>query len=57
MGSYLKVYKGDTYSNNQYFLFFIAVFKEYPFFYKESIFDPPPENCFSFSQKLPQKIF
>ena len=25
-------------------------------FYKQSIFDPPPENCLSFSKKLPQKI-
>ena len=28
-----------------------------PFFsYKQSIFDPRPENCLSFSKKLPQKI-
>ena len=26
------------------------------FFYKQSIFDPRPENCLSFSKKLPQKI-
>ena len=26
------------------------------FFYKQSIFDPRPENCLSFSQKSPQKI-
>ena len=27
-----------------------------PFFYKTSIFDPRPENCLSFSKKLPRKI-
>ena len=27
----------------------------YTFFYKKSIFDPRPENCLSFSTKLPQK--
>ena len=27
-----------------------------PFFYKQSIFDPCPENCLSFSKKSPQKI-
>ena len=27
-----------------------------PFFYKQSNFDPRPENCLSFSKKLPQKI-
>ena len=27
-----------------------------PFFYKQSIFDPRPENCLSFSKKSPQKI-
>ena len=26
------------------------------FFYKQSIFDPRPENCLSFSKKSPQKI-
>ena len=26
------------------------------FFYKQSIFDPRPQNCLSFSKKLPQKI-
>ena len=26
------------------------------FFYKQSIFDPCPENSLSFSKKLPQKI-
>ena len=26
------------------------------FFYKQSIFDPRPENCLSFSKKLPQKL-
>ena len=26
------------------------------FFYKQSILDPRPENCFSFSKKSPQKI-
>ena len=25
-------------------------------FYKQSIFDPCPENCFGFSKKSPQKI-
>ena len=29
---------------------------QYTFFYKESIFDPRPENCLSFSKKSPQKI-
>ena len=28
-----------------------------PFFYKQSIFDPRPENCLSFSKKSPQKLF
>ena len=28
----------------------------YIFFYKQSIFDPRPEKCLSFSKKLPQKI-
>ena len=27
-----------------------------PFFYKQSIFDPRPENCLSFSKKSPPKI-
>ena len=27
-----------------------------PFCYKQSIFDPRPENCLSFSKKLPPKI-
>ena len=27
------------------------------FFYKQSIFNPCPENCLSFSKKLPQKLF
>ena len=27
------------------------------FFYKQSIFDPRPENCLSFSKKSPQKLF
>ena len=27
-----------------------------PFFYKQSIFDPHPENCLSFSKKSPPKI-
>ena len=27
-----------------------------PFFHKRSFFDPCPENCLSFSRKLPQKI-
>ena len=26
------------------------------FSYKQSIFDPRPENCLSFSKKLPKKI-
>ena len=26
------------------------------FLYKQSIFDPRPENCLNFSKKLPQKI-
>ena len=26
-------------------------------FYKQSIFDTRPENCLSFSKKLPQKLF
>ena len=29
---------------------------QYTFFHKQSIFDPHPENCLSFSKKLPQKI-
>ena len=29
---------------------------QYTFFYKQSIFDPRPENCLSFSKKLPPKI-
>ena len=28
----------------------------YAFFYKQSIFDPRPKNCFGFSERLPQKI-
>ena len=27
-----------------------------PFFCKQSVFDPCPENCLSFSEKLPQEI-
>ena len=30
--------------------------KTYTFFYKQSIFDPRPKNCLSFSKKSPQKI-
>ena len=29
---------------------------DYTFFNKKSIFDPRPENCLSFSKKLPPKI-
>ena len=29
---------------------------KYTFFYKQSIFDPRPENYLSFSKKSPQKI-
>ena len=29
---------------------------EYTFFYKQSIFDPRPENCLSFSKKSAPKI-
>ena len=29
---------------------------QYTFFYKQSIFDPRPENCLSFSKKSPPKI-
>ena len=32
------------------------VIHHYTFFYKQSIFDPRPENCLSFSKKPPQKI-
>ena len=28
-----------------------------PFFYKQSIFDPRPKNCLSFSKKSSQKLF
>ena len=28
-----------------------------PFFYKQSIFDPRPENCLRFSKKSLQKLF
>ena len=31
--------------------------KTAPFFYKQSIFDPCPENCLSFSKNSPQKLF
>ena len=31
-------------------------FGGHTFFYKQPIFDPRPENCLSFSKKLPQKI-
>ena len=30
---------------------------KYTFFYKQSIFDPRPENCLSFSKKSPQKLY
>ena len=39
------------------FLFSFHLFSATPFFYKKSIFDPRPESCLSFSQKLPQKLF
>ena len=32
------------------------IFLLYTFFYKQSIFDPRPENCLSFSKKSTQKI-
>ena len=39
---------------------YVPVSKNYidftPFFYKQSIFYPRPENCLSFSKKLSQKI-
>ena len=35
---------------------FITSFYYTFFFYKQSIFDPHPENCLSFSKKPPQKI-
>ena len=32
--------------------------REYtPFFYKQSIFDPRPENCLSFSKNRPKGMF
>ena len=30
---------------------------KYTSFYKQSIFDPRPENCLSFSKKSPQKLY
>ena len=41
----------------QNFSFFVKKKLLHHFFYKQSIFDPRPENCLSFStKKLPQKI-
>ena len=34
---------------------FVQFVQNYTFFYKQSIFDPRPENCWSFSKKLPPK--
>ena len=31
-------------------------YTKYTFFYKQSIFDPRPENCLGFSKKSPRKI-
>ena len=33
-----------------------CILQRTPFFYKQSIFDPRPENSLSFSKKSPQKI-
>ena len=34
----------------------LSVSRNTPFLYKQFIFDPRPENCLSFSEKLPRKI-
>ena len=39
------------------FLNLLEIFTVHLFFYKQSIFDPRPENCLSFSKKSPQKLF
>ena len=38
------------------YICYTLLYFQYTFFYKQSIFDPPPKNCLSFSKKLPQKI-
>ena len=38
------------------FLNLLEILTVHLFFYKQSIFDPRPENCLSFSKKSPQKI-
>ena len=35
----------------------VETFKNTPFFYKQSIFDPRPENCLNFFKKSPKKLF
>ena len=35
---------------------FVEIIENYTFFYKQSIFDPRPKNCWSFSKKSPPKI-
>ena len=35
------------------FSYFKQQFQYTPFFYKQSVFDPCPKNCLSFSKKLP----
>ena len=39
------------------FLVYAQSFSITPCFYKQSIFDPRPKNCLSFSKKPPQKLF
>ena len=39
------------------FLFFTIFITYITFFYEQSIFDPSPKYCLSFSKKLPQKLF
>ena len=34
----------------------LDIIASYAFFYKQSIFNPRPENCLIFSKKPPQKI-
>ena len=46
-----KCYTDETYHD------YVSSWECTPFFlYKKFIFDPRPENCFSFSKKSPQKI-
>ena len=52
----LEFYLSPYENSSKMRLCFLALVPDYIFFYKQSIFDPRPKNCLSFSKKSPRKI-